>query len=74
MTVETFNPKTLKLKSLQDQTHSMMIDFCNEFKSEEASKIILLNLTTVSKEINSLILQSIVGKSEILKEDGKDDK
>lgn len=55
--------KTQKLKSMQDKIHSLLKEV-NEFKEEFNVKPILMNLTNTSKELNSMIISSIVGNLE----------
>ena len=55
--------KTQKLKSMQDKIHSLLKEV-NEFKEEFSVKPILMNLTNTSKELNSMIISSIVGNLE----------
>lgn len=53
------NDKTIQLKKLQDKVHDIMCEICTSFKDESQSKVIIMNLTTTSKELNSMINSSI---------------
>jgi len=55
--------ETQKLKEQQDKIHSIMLQFSKEDKTSEID-VILMNLITISKEINNLINKSIVGDIE----------
>jgi hypothetical protein len=55
------NDKTLELKTVQDKIHSIMNEMMTSFKEEQQTRTIIMNLTNVSKELNSMINISIVG-------------
>lgn len=55
------NDKTVELKTVQDKIHSIMNEMITSFKDEQQTRTIIMNLTNVSKELNSMINISIVG-------------
>lgn len=58
------NEKTLELKAVQDKVHIIMNEMVTSFKEEHQTKTIIMNLITISKELNNMINTSIVGSEE----------
>lgn len=56
--------ETDNIKSIQDDIHKVMIEMKNKFGENKHSKLVLMNLTNVSKELNLMINESIIEKIE----------
>lgn len=58
------NEKTLELKTIQDKVHIIMNEMVTSFKEEHQTKTIIMNLITISKELNNMVNVSIVGNED----------
>ncbi len=52
-----------ELKKIESQIFNMLITFQEKLKDVKQTKIVVMNLTKISTEVRSMIIDSVVGDS-----------